>query len=49
MIAPTWSEWFVRDEVEGTEPSGLSIWYLGCNGFVLRTAEATVYLDPMRL
>lgn len=46
MIASTWSKWFVRDEVEGVKPAGLSIWYLGCNGFVLRTAETTIYIDP---
>ncbi|MFC5134673.1 MULTISPECIES: MBL fold metallo-hydrolase [Haloferacaceae] len=46
MVTSTWTDWFVRDEVEATDPDGLSIWYLGCNGFVLRTDEATVYVDP---
>lgn len=46
MIEPTWNDWFVREEIEGTDPDGLSIWYLGCNGFVLRTAETTLYIDP---
>lgn len=46
MIESTWEDWFVSDEIEGTDPDGLSIWYLGCNGFALRTAEATVYIDP---
>jgi len=46
MIEPTWDDWFVREELEGVTPDGLSVWYLGCNGFVLRTAETTVYIDP---
>ena len=46
MVHSTWGDWFVRDEVEAVEPDGLSIWYLGCNGYVLRTPETTVYLDP---
>jgi L-ascorbate 6-phosphate lactonase len=46
MVHSTWGEWFVRDEVEATEPAGASCWYLGCNGFVIRSAEATLYIDP---
>lgn len=46
MVHSTWREWFVRNEIEATDPEGLSLWYLGCNGFVLRTAETTVYVDP---
>ncbi|PSQ10696.1 MBL fold metallo-hydrolase [Halobacteriales archaeon QS_7_68_65] len=46
MVHSTWGDWFVRDEIEATEPDGLSVWFLGCNGYVLRTAETTVYLDP---
>ena len=46
MVHSTWGDWFVRDEVEAADPDGLSVWYLGCNGFVLRTAETTVYVDP---
>lgn len=46
MAPSTWGDWFVREELERANPDGLSIWYLGCNGFVLRTAETTVYLDP---
>ena len=46
MVHSTWGDWFVRDEVEAVEPDGLSVWYLGCNGYVLRTPETTVYLDP---
>ena len=45
-VHATWGEWFVREEVEAADPSGLSAWYLGCNGFALRTPETTVYVDP---
>lgn len=46
MVHATWDDWFVRDEVEASEPEGLSVWYLGCNGYVLRTARTTLYIDP---
>lgn len=46
MIHSTWGAWFVRDEIEGADPDGLSLWYLGCNGFAVRTPETTVYVDP---
>ena len=46
MIHSTWGNWFVRNEVEAADVDGLSIWYLGCNAFALRTPEVTVYLDP---
>ena len=46
MIHATWDDWFVREEIEGTAPDELTLWYLGCNGFVLRSPEATVYIDP---
>jgi len=46
MVHSTWDDWFVREEIEAAEPDGLAVWYLGCNGFVLRSPEATVYIDP---
>ncbi|MFB6138721.1 MAG: MBL fold metallo-hydrolase [Halobacteriaceae archaeon] len=46
MVHSTWGDWFRRDVLEAAEPEGLAIWYLGCNGFVLRTPETTVYVDP---
>jgi L-ascorbate 6-phosphate lactonase len=46
MPTATWDEWFVTDEIEGAEPDSVAIWYLGCNGFVLRSAETTIYIDP---
>lgn len=46
MIHSTWGKTFLREEIEATEPDGLSVWYLGCNGFVVRTPETTLYVDP---
>jgi L-ascorbate 6-phosphate lactonase len=46
VIHSTWGDWFVREEIEGSVPDELTLWYLGCNGFVLRSPEATVYIDP---
>lgn len=47
MIRPTWGEWFVHDEVEGTAPDdGVIVWYLGCNGVILRSQTTTLYIDP---
>jgi len=47
MAASNWGDWLVSTEIEATDPGdGLAIWYLGCNGFVLRSAEATLYIDP---
>jgi len=46
MINSTWDDWFIKGEIEGSDPEGLSVWYLGCNGFVLRTETTTVYIDP---
>lgn len=46
MVHATWDDWFVTDEVEAASPTGVSIWYLGCNGVVVRSPESTVYIDP---
>jgi len=46
MVEATWDDWFVTEEIEGIDPDGLSLWYLGCNGFVLRTRETTLFIDP---
>ena len=41
-----WDDALVR-EVESATPDGLAIWYLGCNGFVLKTSgDTTVFIDP---
>jgi len=46
MVDSNWDDWFVRDEIEGADVEGLTLWYLGCNGFVVRTPETTLYIDP---
>lgn len=46
MITSNWGDWFVRDEVEGADVDGVDLWFLGCNGFVVRSAETTIYVDP---
>ncbi len=46
MIHSTWDDWLVRSEIEAADPDGLSIWYLGCNAFVARSPETTLYIDP---
>jgi L-ascorbate 6-phosphate lactonase len=46
MVHSDWGEWFVTDELEAVDPDGLSIWFVGCNGFVLRSPETTLYVDP---
>lgn len=45
MIRPTWDEWFI-EEVEGATVDGLTVWYLGATGFVVRTDTTTLYIDP---
>lgn len=45
MVHSTWSEWLVS-EIESADVDGVSVWYLGCNGFVVRSSEATLYVDP---
>jgi L-ascorbate 6-phosphate lactonase len=41
-----WGEWLLR-AVEGADPDGLAIWYLGCNGFIVKSSGgATVFIDP---
>lgn len=46
MVHSNWGNWFVNDEVEAADPSGLTMWYIGGSGFVLRSPEVTVYIDP---
>ena len=46
MPVSTWGDWFVSEEIENADPAGMSLWYLGCNGFAIRTPNTTVYLDP---
>jgi L-ascorbate 6-phosphate lactonase len=46
MTHSDWGDWLVR-EIEETAPEGVALWYLGCNGFVLKGSEGTtLYIDP---
>lgn len=46
MTTSDWEDWLPR-EIADAEPTDVSIWYLGCNGFVLKAADGTTMLiDP---
>ncbi|MXV64366.1 MBL fold metallo-hydrolase [Natronorubrum sp. JWXQ-INN-674] len=46
MIQSDWEDWLVRD-VEDAAPDSVAIWYLGCNGVILKgSAGTTMYIDP---
>ncbi|WP_336363449.1 MBL fold metallo-hydrolase [Halalkalicoccus salilacus] len=46
MTHSDWGDWLVRD-VETADPDGVAIWYLGCNGFVLKANDGTtLFIDP---
>ena len=46
MTHSDWGDWLVR-EIERAAPEGVSIWYLGCNGFVLKASDGTtLFIDP---
>ncbi|ELY85486.1 MBL fold metallo-hydrolase [Natrialba taiwanensis] len=46
MVHSDWDDWLVRD-VEDASPDGVSIWYLGCNGFIVKGREGTtIFIDP---
>ena len=41
-----WDDWLLR-AVEDADPDGLAIWYLGCNGFIVKSSGgSTVFIDP---
>jgi len=46
MVESDWSDWLLR-AVEDADPETVAVWYLGCNGFVVKGSEGTtVYVDP---
>ncbi|MFP8954878.1 MBL fold metallo-hydrolase [Natrialbaceae archaeon A-arb3/5] len=46
QVTSDWDDWLVR-EIEDTTPDGVGVWYLGCNGFVLKgSGGTTIYIDP---
>jgi L-ascorbate 6-phosphate lactonase len=46
VVESDWGDWLLRD-VEAASPDGLAVWYLGCNGFILKSSGGTtLYIDP---
>ena len=46
MTVSDWGEW-LPNAVEAADPETVDIWYLGCNGFVLKASEGTtLWIDP---
>ncbi|WP_135819643.1 MBL fold metallo-hydrolase [Halostella litorea] len=46
MTESDWGDWLPR-AVEDADPDTVAVWYLGCNGFVLKGSEGTtVFVDP---
>lgn len=39
MPASNRDDWFVRSEIEVTNVEGMTPWYLGCNGSIVRPPE----------
>jgi L-ascorbate 6-phosphate lactonase len=45
-VVSDWDDWLPR-AVADADPDGLALWYLGCNGFVLKASDGTViFVDP---
>ena len=45
-INSDWGDWLPR-AVESADPDGVAVWYLGCNGFVLKAHDGTtLFVDP---
>ncbi len=46
QVHSDWGDWLPR-AIESANPDGLAVWYLGCNGFVLKSAGGTtIFVDP---
>ncbi|MFC4405871.1 MBL fold metallo-hydrolase [Haloarchaeobius iranensis] len=46
MTVSDWGDWLPR-AVEDASPEGIAVWYLGCNGFVLKASDGTtLFVDP---
>lgn len=45
MVESDWGDWLPR-AIADADPAGTRIWYLGCNGFVIKSAATTVFVDP---
>ena len=45
MVHSDWDDWLL-DEISTSDPDGVAVWYLGCNGFALTDGESTLFIDP---
>lgn len=46
MVSSDWGDW-LPTAIDEARPEGVMIWYLGCNGFVLKDREGTtLFIDP---
>jgi len=46
MTTSDWGDWLPR-AIAAADPDGVAVWYLGCNGFVLKGAGGTtLFVDP---
>jgi len=46
MVHSDWGDWLPQ-AVAAADPDGLALWYLGCNGFILKSSSGTTLLiDP---
>ncbi|PSP81408.1 MBL fold metallo-hydrolase [Halobacteriales archaeon QS_1_68_20] len=46
MTTSDWGDW-LPNAVADADPDGITLWYLGCNGFVLKGSdETTLFVDP---
>lgn len=45
-IRSDWGDW-LPEAIDAVDPDGVRIWYLGCNGFVLKAGDGTtLFIDP---
>jgi L-ascorbate 6-phosphate lactonase len=45
-IQSDWDDWLLR-AIESATPETVAVWYLGCNGFVLKGSDGTtLFIDP---
>jgi L-ascorbate 6-phosphate lactonase len=46
MTLSDWGDWLPR-AVEDADPDTVAVWYLGCNGFIIKGSEGTtLFVDP---
>lgn len=46
MVSSDWKDW-LSNTVKNTTPERITIWYLGCNGFIIKDSGGSViYIDP---